>query len=256
MLPSHVKYYQKHKSNEGLQNDIRDDIDFAEEYRRILTVPDRGSEEWDKKLMKAWLKAYHYEDIFYKFVGPIPLAQRVKKWNVPPDSLLTRLEVLEECNKLSKKELLPIIKEYRKERVWNKSHAERLGKLLKKVQYKTNKGRYILHSCISEKYSKKFKEKINTLDYNIPTTLPYQTVSELELEINRKHWRLYNDQGPPWGLYEQDFFIGPIMYWKKTGNEYVPISTESQFSYTVNCHGDYVNRNPIPRHFVDWLDWI
>ena len=255
MLPSHIKYYQKNKSNEGLQNDGAD-IDFVEEYDNMMGLlcgRQLLDEMWEKKTYKAWLKAYRSEDIIYKFVGPIPLTQRVKKWNVPPDSLLTRLEVLEECNKLSKNELLPMIKEYRKERVWNKSHAKRFGKLLKKVKGKTNNGRYILFYVDSDKASKKLEDRRTYLNDKIPITFPYQTVGGLVVDINRKLWRLYNDQGPP---PEENFFIGPIMYWKKTGNKYDPISAESQFSYTVNCHGDYVNQNPIPRKFVDWLDWI
>lgn len=99
------------------------------------------------------------------------------------------------------------------------------------------------------------KNKSNEGLQNDGADIDFQTVSDLVLNINRKLWRLDNDHGPPPDFYD-DFFIGPRMYWKKTGNNYEPILIESQFSYTVNCHGDYVNRNPIPRKFIDWLDWI
>ena len=126
-----------------LKNNSCGTRDYIPEYYEYLTTR-YPIEKDDATLKKVWAKAYRENDILYYHVKAIPLADRVKNWSVSPDSLLTRLEVLADCGKLFKVELLPVIKEYTKHRKWQKEHVKRFGQLLRRINKKTNTGRYII----------------------------------------------------------------------------------------------------------------
>lgn len=145
-----------------VKNDLSDEIDHESEYYKYMMTNPKD----DRKVTKLWTKAFHSNAISYKFVKPIPLKDRVKNWNVSPENFLTRLEALASRNKLCKEELLQIVKDYRKGRIWNKTHAKRFGNLLKKTKGKKNCGRYTiryLDYTLSPNYSKDLNKKIERL---------------------------------------------------------------------------------------------
>ena len=248
ILPSYVHYYETFEWD-ALLSDFDDEVDYQSEYYTYLDKTKPPTID-DRKLTKLWTKAFRQHEIHYVYVPPIKLSDRVKRWNVPPDNFLTRLETLANCNKLTKQEVLPIVREYRKHRFWGKNHASRLGHLLKRIKDKKNEGRYTiryLEYYLSPKRSKALQKKIDSFQRIFYGKFPFERVGEIKCTIERKH-ELISEYGVWNTPLVHYLYIGPIQVMRRIdtrpdGNIYKFMEVHEQFSYRLNAHGEAYDLN-------------
>lgn len=230
-----------------LKNNSDGTRNYHKEYYEYLTTR-YPIEKDDGSLKKVWAKAYRANDILYYQVSAIPLADRVKNWSVSPDSLLTRLEVLADCGKLCKVELLPVIKEYTKHRKWQKEHAKRFGQLLKQIKNKTNTGRYIIQYFDNERKSKSMIEQIDALRRHFYPDYPYEDIiRNLDNHMHYKCTAIRYNMGKldhtPSFRGKRGFYIGPLIHWRKSKIESFDnfVKPSEQFAYDINAHGEEIS---------------
>lgn len=236
-----------------LKNNSDGTRNYHKEYYEYLTTR-YPIEKDDGALKKVWAKAYRANDILYYHVSAIPLADRVKNWSVSPDSLLTRLEVLADCGKLCKVELLPVIKEYTKHRKWQKEHAKRFGQLLKQIKNKTNTGRYIIQYFDNERKSKSMIEHIDALRRHFYPAYPCKDAittfdSHIEFKCEMIQYNMGKLDPDDW-FWEntpsfrgkRGFYIGPLIHWRECNEKTSEhVKPSEQFAYDINAHGEEIS---------------
>lgn len=214
------------------------------------------SESFAREQFMVWVKLYRTEGLQYFYAPHIDLATRTKHWSsIHTDAFLDRLRVLLAKKKLVKKELLPVVREFRKTHAWTKEHAKQFGDILKALPAQTSKGRYLIRfvgQTFAEGDSKELfkfpmrfeKERFQTLSWVqhkyarglLPST------AEAINAMYTQRWFADEDYNTRLTIDKEAFYIGPIRYWRdliKDGRlksrEYLNVT--EQFPYDINAHG-------------------